>query len=66
MEHKIKIDENMSDKQRENAYRSIHAVLFDIGIPMSNAKEVALNWHIQEDLKKIIAATKRTGLPDKS
>lgn len=66
MEHKIKIDDNMSDKRRENAYRNIKAVLSDIGIPGSHAEEVALNWHIQEDLNKIMAATKRTGLPDKN
>jgi len=46
MEHKIKIDDEMSNTRRKNAYRSLKAVLSDMPIPASHAAEIALNWQL--------------------
>lgn len=57
MEHKIKVTENMSPRQRRNVYQDLKNVLSDISTPMSSIGEVGQNWKVQEELKKLIEIT---------
>lgn len=51
MEHKIKIDDNMSDKRRENAYRNIKAVLLKVFLWVGHKVEynrIIFSWDIDD------------------